>query len=468
MEDIDIIGKFWLPGQQDDKEFGRLRFTRQSGGELEIYSDDSSPNTLSAISSDGGSDLLIFGTSLFDLKNNKPSVRMFTLDDGLLTNCSLYWGGGSAHSARFHIHSIYENILWEENGEITFSEATVQIHGTNGWVPLKKELDGISDIHAASNQYFESESHEAEINNIGNIEIHIPRYSVYEMCRDIYPDTTIKLSFNRPSTFSEILKIIGYIQNLVSLATSEFHSIKSLKLKVPVNSDIHVCTQESREVIAFFQPSEPSDLYSHSKSSANHREYYCRFSYHDIGREVGLAKWIERMDSSKKEESLALSMLLEGKTWDGVPSELRHFSLITAALELAPASDSNIKQCLQSLRNGLENVLPPYIDDEWFTAVAYLRSKFIAHPRNRRGRNYPTDEAEFSIRLLELVCYSRIFKDILKLPDSVITKRTWKNHIAEQKLNSALNYDLKEWHRSREQEDKDSKLKSLLLMGLLK
>ncbi len=456
MEDIDVLGKFWLSGHQENKEFGRLRFTRQIGGELEVYSDDSSPSTLADVTSSGGSDWLIFGTSLFDLKSNKPSVRIFTLDGVALTNWNLPWGTSigsvSAQSARLYVRSIYENMLWIEKEELTFSEATVQIRGIDEWLP---SLDGISNTNAESKKHIKQKTPRAEIKDIGHIELHIPEYREYESSRDTCLATTIKLSFTKPSTFSEIIKIIGYIQSLVSLATSKFHSVESLKLKVPANSDAHMSSQESREVIAFFRPPEPSSLYSQSKSSDNHQESNYQFLYHDIEKEVGLAKWIERMESNKNEETLAISMLLKGKTWDETPLELQHFSIITAALMLAPASDNNIKKCLQSLRKELKNVLPTYIDDEWFAAVAHLRSKFIAHPKKRRGRNYPATEATLSIRLLELVCYSRIFKDILELPDSVIKRRTWENRIAEQKLNSARNCDLKEWYMASKQEDKE-------------
>ena len=450
MEDIDVIGKFWLPGQQDDKEFGRLRFTRQSGGELEIYSDDSSSSGLVNVTpNDRKEDLLILGTSIFDFKKNQTTSRIFTLDRGMQTRSSISFGGISTLSTRFYIHSIYENMLCPKSEELTFSEATVQIHGINGWIPLTKEVKDISNIEATENQYIEPKSHKAEINNIGSIEICIPQYSTRDMLQDTYPATTIKLSFNKPSPISEILEIIGYIQNLVSLATSEFHSIELLTLRVPANSNITVYPQASETVKVFSKLYEPTNLNHVKENSVTYREHVCRFSYNDIGKAVGIAQWIERMNSSEGKKSLALSMLLVDKVWDKIPQELRQFSVTTAALILAPASCKKpIKERLQSLRNGLENVLPPYIDNKWFAAVAHLRSKFIAHPERRRGQNYPAIEAEFSRYLLKRVCYSRIFKDILELSDQIIKKKTWESNEAKQYLALVMKNDLKEWYRS--------------------
>lgn len=462
MDTINAIGKFWFPEFPEKQEVGIIRFSPEEGATLLIVGDERDKEHKSLFFNSPLIDMeelsanipRIDGIAMYDIDTSTTHGRRFVLEDctpiGSTINSSY---AGNISSCSFSAQFIYEtNILWDSKSEIAFDKVSFVIEGVEGWISgltnfehdSEWQTDGNGKERLAKETVSLSVSFPdlAIIPDIGSLEVCaniLGKYDRHESA--LSTNHFFEIEFTEKKKFPEILKIAGCIQNLLQLATDEFHKFISFNVTV---SDLEEDITNVR-----FRPIIPIQ---EKKKSVHPKLRYrnSKFTYSDIGGSEGISKWIETL--SKRDEidwKFAIAYLLGNNQWDNSPAELTFFSVITGALLLSPETKSrpDIKSRLKYLYTELGEIVPK-LDDDWFQAMASLRNKFVVHPEAKREHNWPSDGSVLYARnILFLICVSYVLQNILGLSPEILKKKIWENNETKQYIAYSKSNNIVEWYR---------------------
>lgn len=461
MDTINAIGKFWLPEFPEKQEVGIISFSPEQGATLRIVSDERDKEDKSLFFNSPLIDLeelsakipRIDGISMYDIDTNTTHGRRFILEDCTPTASTINSSyAGNISSCSFIAQCIYEtNILWDPKSEITFEKVSFVIEGVEGWISgltnFKHDSDWETDKKGKERRVKESVSLSvsspdfAIIPDIGNLEVCtniLGKYDRHESA--LSASHFFEIEFTENKKFSEILTIAGCVQNLLQLATNEFHKFISFNVTV---SDLEKDFTKVR-----FRPIIPIQ----EKKESPHPKFRYRnskFTYSDIGGSEGISKWVHALNKQEEIDwKFAIAYLLGNNQWDNSPAELTFFSVVTGALVLSPETKSrpDIKSRLKYLYTELGEIVPE-LDDDWFQTMASLRNKFVVHPEEKRENNWPTDGSDLYARnILFLICVSYILQNILGLSPEVLKERIWENSETKQYIAYGKSNNIVEWY----------------------
>ena len=458
MEELHLQGRLLISAEDETGVAAILRFTPEDGGKLVASSHEAGVLREKWMYGEVDYDLvnLIFDAT-YDLLDEKQTRRRFFLEDCLSLGGGSHWGQvGSSESAVFHPHFIHEtNIIWDTDEVPKYDSVSFCLSGTEGWISSLSDID--EDIELGNEHIIESTSTTIKLKpsektvmpGLGTLKISAGFSSsdnIFQIDKNISHSFTVELEHAKP--VEELIRIAGYVANLISLGTNQLSTFKSISAKL--------LELENSFCILYFQPQT-----FESESKAGHPtslRMNSFFRYEDIGRANGVGKWISRAEMSKRygwDEHLMISLLLGGEHNNEYAVEYKIFPVMTAALMLCRpkrdnANENNIQQRLKQVINKANIPDVDYFDEEWCTAIACLRNKFIAHPEASLGIPFPGGESLFARTLLYRICVSVIIREMLivnKEDADEFVSKIWQHQETKQYLKGAEKNDIKEWYR---------------------
>ena len=458
MKELHLQGRLLMSAKDETGVAAILRFTPEDGGQLVASSHEAGVLREKWMDGEVNYDLvnLIFDAT-YDLLDEKQTRRRFFLEDCLSLGGGFHSGQvGSSESAVFHPHFIHEtNIIWDTNEIPKYDSVSFCLSGTEEWISSLSNID--EDIEWGNEHTIDSTrttiklnpSEEAEIPGLGTLKIsagYLSFDNIFKIDKSISHSFTVELSHAK--SVKELIRIAGYVANLISLGTSHLSTFKSISSNL-LKLEKSFCT-------LYFQP-RTFDPESEAKQPSLLR-MSSFFHYEGIGRAHGVAKWISRAEMSERygwDEHLMISLLLEGEHNNEYSVEYKMLPVITGALMLNRpkrnnANENNIPQRLKQVLEKADIPNADYLDDEWCEAIACLRNKFIAHPEASLGIPFPGGESLFAKILLYRVCVSVIIREMLTVnkedADQLVSK-IWQHQKTKQYLKGAEKNDIKEWYR---------------------
>lgn len=458
MKELYLQGRLLISAEDETGVAAVLRFTPEDGGKLVASSHEEGVLREKWIDGEVNDDVvnLIFDAT-YDLLDEKQTRRRFFLEDCLSLGGGFHSGQvGNSESAIFHPQFIHEtNIIWDTNEVPKYNSVSFCLSGTEGWISSLSNID--EEIEWGNEHTIDSTrttiklnpSEEAEIPGLGTLKIsagYLSFDNIFKIDKSISHSFTVEL--NHAKSVKELIRIAGYVANLISLGTSHLSTFKSISANL-LKLKKSFCT-------LYFQP-RTFDTESEAKQPSLLR-MSSFFHYEDIGRAYGVAKWVSRAEMSERygwDEHLMISLLLEGEHNNEYAAEYKMLPVITAALMLnrSKRNNANEDSTQQRLKQVLKKANIPnadYLDDEWCEAIACLRNKFIAHPEASLGIPFPGGESLFARILLYRVCVSVVIREMLtvnkKDADQLVGK-IWQHHNTRQYLKRAEENDIKEWYR---------------------
>ena len=458
MKELHLQGRLLMSAKDEIGVAAILRFTPEDGGKLVASSHESGVLREKWMDGEVNYDLvnLIFDAT-YDLLDEKQTRRRFFLEDCLSLGGGFHWGQvGSSESAVFHPHLIHEtNIDWDTDDAPKYDSVSFSLSGTEGWISSLsdiKEDTELRDEHTIESTDTTKELtpiEKAVMPGLGTLKISAGYSSpdgVSKIDSNISHSFTVELEHTKP--VEELIRIAGYVANLISLGTTQLSTFKSISAKL--------LKLENSFCILYFQPQT-----FESESKAQHpttQRMRSFFRYEDIGRANGLGKWISRAEMSKRygwDEHLMISLLMAGEHNNEYAVEYKMFPVIAAALMLNRpkrnnANENNIPQRLKQVLEKADIPNADYLDDEWCEAIACLRNKFIAHPEASLGIPFPGGESLFAKILLYRVCVSVIIREMLtanKEDADQLVSKIWQHYETKQYLKGAEKNDIKKWYR---------------------
>ena len=458
MKELHLQGRLLISANDEAGVAAILSFTPEDGGKLVASSHEAGVLREKWMDGEVNYDLvnLIFDAT-YDLLDEKQTRRRFFLEDCLSLGGGFHSGQvGRSESAVFHPHFIHEtNIIWDTNEVPKYDSASFCLSGTEEWISSLSNID--EDIEWGNEHTIDSTrttiklnpSEEAAMPGLGTLKISAGYSSfdnIFKIDKNISHSFTVELK--HPKSVKDLIRIAGYVANLISLSTSHLSTFKSISTNL-LKLEKSFCT-------LYFQPRTfGTESETKQPSSVRMSSF---FHYEDIGRANGVAKWISRAEMSERygwDEHLMISLLLEGEHNNEYSIEYKILPVITGALMLNRpkrnnANENNIPQRLKQVleKAGIPNA--DYLDDEWCEAIACLRNKFIAHPEASLGIPFPGGESLFAKILLYRVCISVIIREMLTVnkedADQLVSK-IWQHHETKQYLKGAEKNDIKEWYR---------------------
>lgn len=458
MKELHLQGRLLMSDKDETGVAAILRFTPEEGGKLVASSHEAGVLRKKWRGGEVNYDLvnLIFDAT-YDLLDEKQTRRRFFLEDCLSLGSGFHSGQvGSSESAVFHSHFIHEtNIIWDTNELPKYDSVSFCLSGTEEWISSLSNID--EDIEWGNEHTIDSTrttiklnpSEEAAMPGLGTLKISAGYSSfdnIFKIDKNISHSFTVELKHAK--SVKELIRIAGYVANLISLGTSHLSTFKSINTNL-LKLEKSFCT-------LYFQPRTfGAESEAKQPSSVRMSSF---FHYEDIGRADGVAKWISRAEMSERygwDEHLMISLLLEGEHNNEYSIEYKMLPVITGALMLNRpkrnnANENNIPQRLKQILEKADIPNADYLDDEWCEAIACLRNKFIAHPEASLGIPFPGGESLFAKILLYRVCVSVIIREMLTVnkedADQLVSK-IWQHHETKQYLNGAEKNDIKEWYR---------------------
>lgn len=458
MKELHLQGRLLMSDKDETGVAAILRFTPEEGGKLVASSHEAGVLRKKWRGGEVNYDLvnLIFDAT-YDLLDEKQTRRRFFLEDCLSLGSGFHSGQvGSSESAVFHPHFIHEtNIIWDTNELPKYDSVSFCLSGTEEWISSLSNID--EDIEWGNEHTIDSTrttiklnpSEEAAMPGLGTLKISAGYSSfdnIFKIDKNISHSFTVELKHAK--SVKELIRIAGYVANLISLGTSHLSTFKSINTNL-LKLEKSFCT-------LYFQPRTfGAESEAKQPSSVRMSSF---FHYEDIGRADGVAKWISRAEMSERygwDEHLMISLLLEGEHNNEYSIEYKMLPVITGALMLNRpkrnnANENNIPQRLKQVLEKADIPNADYLDDEWCEAIACLRNKFIAHPEASLGIPFPGGESLFAKILLYRVCVSVIIREMLTVnkedADQLVSK-IWQHHETKQYLNGAEKNDIKEWYR---------------------
>lgn len=458
MKELHLQGRLLMSAEDETGIVAVLRFTPEDGGKMVASSHEAGvllENQAWGQLQDSQENFIFDST--YDLLGEQQTRRRFFLEDCLSLGGGFHSGQvGSSESAVFHPHFIHEtNVVWDTDEVPKYDSFSFCLSGTEGWISSLSDID--EDIELGNEHIIESTSttiklkpsEKAVMPGLGTLKISA-RYSssdnIFQIDKTISHSFTVELEHAKSA--KELIRIAGYVANLISLGTSHLSTFKSISAKL-LKLENSFCT-------LYFQPQKfESESKAGHPTSLRMNSFFC---YEDIGRANGLSKWISRAEISNRygwDEHLMISLLLEGEHNNEYAAEYKMFPVITAALMLnrPKRNNPNENSTQQRLRQVLKKANIPnadYLDDEWCDAIACLRNKFIAHPEASLGIPFPGGESLFARILLYRICVSVIIREMLNVnkenADQLVGK-IWQHHNTRQYLHRAEENDIKEWYR---------------------
>ena len=471
MNTINVLGKFWIPSEPNNRATGILSFTPEEGARLALVREGYTNESNSALwqfpdlsLSDDQNIPRIDGLGIYDMEKKEACAHRFTLEDCMSMGKSLHSGLANSSASIFHPQFIYDgNVEWGSESDLTFTSVSFTILGVEGWISsiIQTDSDYIWDDSGGKSRISEktvkvaiadSDEEQAHIDGIGNLTVWPSiGFDGIGFSHTISASHGFKIDFDRPKNFIEILGIVGNLRNLIVIATGEFHPYDSFHLTVP---DL-----EDSRVTVYFQEAFIDGQKDTQEKPLAKRYHDSRFRYEEIGRAKGIAQWITKTIATEDIDwSLAVSLITDPDKWQNTPIELRLFSVVTGVLMLYPEDPSGktnnekrkISRRLKLLIEAINEIIPDYIDAEWANAVSDLRSKCIAHPEARREFPFPeSDDGSplFVMLLLYRIGITYIMKSVIELPEDHIRERVWNDFATQQILERASIHDIKKWHR---------------------
>ena len=458
MKELHLQGRLLMSDKDETGVAAILRFTPEEGGKLVASSHEAGVLRKKWRGGEVNYDLvnLIFDAT-YDLLDEKQTRRRFFLEDCLSLGSGFHSGQvGSSESAVFHPHFIHEtNIIWDTNELPKYDSVSFCLSGTEEWISSLSNID--EDIEWGNEHTIDSTrttiklnpSEEAAMPGLGTLKISAGYSSfdnIFKIDKNISHSFTVELKHAK--SVKELIRIAGYVANLISLGTSHLSTFKSINTNL-LKLEKSFCT-------LYFQPRTfGAESEAKQPSSVRMSSF---FHYEDIGRADGVAKWISRAEMSERygwDEHLMICLLLEGEHNNEYSIEYKMLPVITGALMLNRpkrnnANENNIPQRLKQVLEKADIPNADYLDDEWCEAIACLRNKFIAHPEASLGIPFPGGESLFAKILLYRVCVSVIIREMLTVnkedADQLVSK-IWQHHETKQYLNGAEKNDIKEWYR---------------------
>ena len=458
MKELYLQGRLLISAEDETGVAAVLRFTPEDGGKLVASSHEEGVLRGKWMDGEMNDDVvnLIFDAT-YDLLDEKQTRRRFFLEDCLSLGGGFHSGQvGNSESAIFHPQFIHEtNIIWDTSEVPKYDSVSFCLSGTEGWISSLSNID--EDIEWRNEHTIDSTkttiklnpSEEAAIPGLGTLKIsagYLSFDNIFKIDKNISHSFTVELKHAK--SVKELIRIAGYVANLISLGTSHLSTFKSINTNL-LKLEKSFCT-------LYFQPRTfGAESEAKQPSSVRMSSF---FHYEDIGRADGVAKWISRAEMSERygwDEHLMISLLLEGEHNNEYSIEYKMLPVITGALMLNRpkrnnANENNIPQRLKQVLEKADIPNADYLDDEWCEAIACLRNKFIAHPEASLGIPFPGGESLFAKILLYRVCVSVIIREMLTVnkedADQLVSK-IWQHHETKQYLNGAEKNDIKEWYR---------------------
>ena len=420
-----------------------LEFCPSDGTSLIIQNSKASCDQLAKDIENGLVTTLAF-SGYYDMLAEKSVCQDFALEDLHIIKPAKKSGG--VFGCRY-LHEI--NSASIKHGVILFSFAE-----TSEWIKnlLKsfnegkntgKKTEEIININLCS-------SKEMDIPSLGKIQI-VPSFTSKQSKSKLDIDYRFVLTLEQPRPSEDIEKVVVAVQSLISLGLDKPVCVDYIKSAHPKHT--------GRKNRLYFKTQNTDRNITADDTS---RQYY--FRYEDIGGILGVRNWILRMMLSQKHgwnDEVIASLLIQDTANTPYMSEHSIMPVITAALTLSLSEyRSNNTRRLQSLLLQLSGLIPTgYLNIQWCADIAYVRNQFIIHPENRRGEEFPEEEAFLAAQILKRICMSVVVKKMLGLSPKKaenLIKKIWKNRRAQKLLEETSTNDIKAWRDKNRNIKKDA------------
>ena len=420
MEELDLEGMFWLSDNPSKKIAGRLTFNDTDGSELRLIGSFHDPDQV--LTSHSGPVVSVPIGKLYGPDVDLPRIFGETTHGFVtLDNCWRKLGSfglpGIRRPAREHygVRAVFLGLHFDEDSPLAFSGVSTRIHDLEHWTRLSlvrinldysEELNGLKEVRIVAGQPKKL----AAESTLGKVYLSLG-YSLkgdHIVESAITQRQTIQLRFSEPKLISDILRICLSLRDLVTIGTNTPVSINSISL-------------------AHGQSERPVDFYTRLIGSGEQGGYRfsdpseCLFSFEDIGRLGGLAKWL---DVAQKYQ-LVIDRLLSPEYRPPLYVEHKFFDCFTAAEALVRIKKQSTKSLnmskelkeLGGLAGGSFDALVGDVDC-WVKRVVRSRVNDVFHRGTQRTKALPLDVMSESLYFLTLLVLLRE----CAAPDSVFDR----------------------------------------------
>lgn len=283
MRSFEGIGDFWIPGSEDVKISGSLKFDQESSGKL-----------------------ILNGAFGNDYSNDEPGYsRISGLVEGkyvCLDDCfQTHWGSHNLLTFRqeFHVGRIIVGASYEQDEIQSFDRAEVRLTNLEYWTSrMTMEIEAV--FNEELKQYTE---HKVSVPLPRSVQVDKPwgiigvrdnvRWSGDRKVEaSLHQEEYFTFEYSAPVPFSDLAKRVSNLQDLVSIATDETAAFEEFRVSHP-DFVRDAAYSSRREYLHYIAPwiAQPKE------STKTPHQQDMLFTFDEIGGIEGVGRW---MDTAEK------------------------------------------------------------------------------------------------------------------------------------------------------------------------
>ncbi|GII94697.1 ApeA N-terminal domain 1-containing protein [Sinosporangium siamense] len=302
---FDAEGEWWLPGQEDRKVAGRLRFDLDSGAELRLI------GTFRSMMEEGdksqnpdGTTVVTFSEDTIERSGTYPRIhgladgKQYTLEDCFRSRMTRHLLGQSG-TETIHVNQIFQGAYFEKDEELTADGVSVELRYLTHWICDS----GIKETQAFPTDDLPPDipSIKLEARVLDDAVVSLPEGDTLRLKHSVAIDGDriatrglsqkffFRLDASSLRPIPALMERASDLQDLISIATgrtAEFDGMRFWHPDVVWKSG----NRQHREPIEFFVSWNSKDK-SKNPGKLSHHEMF--FTYTDFGGIDGVGRWLE-------------------------------------------------------------------------------------------------------------------------------------------------------------------------------
>ena len=385
MQDLDMVGIFWPAASADKKVSGRLKFTAESGAELELLGTFENPTSFGMGQS---SPMRIHGVSddhlltLDNCRRTTAATRIGEFGDPVLP---------TVQQETYYVQYIFDGCHFCEHDDMKFDAFRLKLNNLKYWIRKLRVSDRLVDGKGSKGAEKELHIVYSPMRNIeastnaGEIKLEFERDILHEVFSTyrIRENSSVALHLPERTHRSNIVEDCFFLSHLVSIGIDDPVLMTIIEVSRKSGGQYSQLDSEQTQtngkkwmkLYARLQPDVPE-----VEGKTHPSEIL--FPFDSIGGLEKVARWIE---VARKYEMALGRLLLQRHSKSSLYADSMFFNAVSAAETLYRIQISKqhfkLKRCLKELASSAGDIFSDLVDDVdlWVTEVVETRVMKVVH-----------------------------------------------------------------------------------------
>jgi hypothetical protein len=310
---FEVQGQWWLPGQEDDRVSGTLRFDPQHGSELRLIGRLRDPmNFAEREQSDDGSVVMsvtsetLERAGVYERIHGAVGSTAYTLDDCFRTRATnvMFSSGGATEV--IHVNRVLKSVLFDAGEPLEATICTFDLRYLTAWMTET----GIDETHyfaedrenRSDEPYWTLAARGLDSRSAGldgyrlsiehSVGIKGDRINERSLTQRFYA----RITADKMRDVDELAELASDLQDLVAIGTGRDAVVEGMSFRRPDLVEKIGPTGEREVPIEYFVPWSVRDS---SKKPGELQPHEMYFSFQQLGEMDGVARWMNAADKHR-------------------------------------------------------------------------------------------------------------------------------------------------------------------------